>query len=51
MAEDLANISSEYETLKNEVKTIPQLQQKLHVSITDIIVEGDFLYLWKSNAT
>ena len=38
MAEDLANISAEYETLKKEVKTIPHLQQKLHVSATDIIV-------------
>ena len=36
MAEDLANISAQHETLKKEVESIPHLQQKLHVSTTDI---------------
>ena len=31
MAEDLANLSAQSETLKREVKTIPSLKQKLQV--------------------
>ena len=31
MAEDLANLSAQNETLKNEVDTIPSLKQKLQV--------------------
>ena len=32
MAEDLANLSAQYDALKKEVETIPPLQQKLQVS-------------------
>ena len=31
MAEDLANLSAQNETLKNEIDTIPSLNQKLQV--------------------
>ena len=31
MAEDLANLSAQNETLKNEIDTIPSLKQKLQV--------------------